>query len=576
MANETYVKFKRGLQTNVLNTTAVPYEDGTFYLTSDTGRLYVDINQGSAALPKMNRLLLNQTVQLVASLADLKEMSNGWTLTEKDNHKNDFYYITDSNILCVFTNTGTDGGWTQINPDTNTTIDSVLFTHTDSTNASTINLTLTDNKGSHTTATFKVSTAGGLTLSNDTNTNALVFTAPEYQLSRSAVPGDASQANIDLTSPGNNSLNSSLRLKGSDNVTFDTTISGTLGINVVDRQLDTVTLTKPTDGSIALTITDKRGHSVTSTLSNLGIILENGTYAPLGNTENRSAGAIYSKAQIDSLLSGIDGMRFMGTVSSGASLPTSGVCIGDTYVITSSSLSIANSFPGVTFDTSTLIAKGNEIYEFPNDHTTIGDMLIANSTTSSKPRENGPVVDGHSTLAASELIWVYIPSGNETLDTFNYIANNTTSNNIFGISRQSGGIVNQLTLTPGTNISISSTSNTDGMITTISHASINTTTAIAATTAHHVASFTAVKAITVDNGHITNIETDIFTPQTYTLTNANTSVTNTSGVKAHIDLKDEGGASYGAGSDLFFASNSLSLSTTSQNGVAINMVWGTF
>ena len=85
--------FKRGLQT-ALPTTA---QDGVFYLTTDTNRLYV--GQGT------NMALLNQTVQIVTSVSALP----------KNPTINDFFYCTAENILAVYNG----NEWKQINPDTN-------------------------------------------------------------------------------------------------------------------------------------------------------------------------------------------------------------------------------------------------------------------------------------------------------------------------------------------------------------------------------------------------------------------------------------------------------------------------
>ena len=69
MAN---IMFKRGLQTS-LPTSA---QDGVFYLTTDTNRLYV--GQGT------NMALLNQTVQIVTSVSALP----------KSPTINDFFYCS--------------------------------------------------------------------------------------------------------------------------------------------------------------------------------------------------------------------------------------------------------------------------------------------------------------------------------------------------------------------------------------------------------------------------------------------------------------------------------------------------
>ena len=107
MANELY--FKRGTQAglNALTTS----DEGTFYLTTDSHRLYV--GTGSGKKPA----LLNQTVQIADSVNALKSLTG---MVE-----NDFYYAKSENILCVYTNSG----WVQINPDTctNTKVENAAF-----------------------------------------------------------------------------------------------------------------------------------------------------------------------------------------------------------------------------------------------------------------------------------------------------------------------------------------------------------------------------------------------------------------------------------------------------------------
>ena len=92
------ILFKRGTQAALNNMqTSV---NGTFYLTTDTNRLY--IGNGTAA-----PALLNQTVQIVPNVASLPG--------EGKRHINDFYYCTAENILAVYNG----NEWKQINPDTN-------------------------------------------------------------------------------------------------------------------------------------------------------------------------------------------------------------------------------------------------------------------------------------------------------------------------------------------------------------------------------------------------------------------------------------------------------------------------
>ena len=117
MAN---VMFKRGTQAQ-LNTLKQggSFVDGSFYLTTDTDRLYVA--QSSSELVE-----LNKSITTVTTIADLPD---------RDVEVGQFYYVTgpdtsgdiDSthggNILAVVTGfeTGTNKPiWVQVNPDTNT------------------------------------------------------------------------------------------------------------------------------------------------------------------------------------------------------------------------------------------------------------------------------------------------------------------------------------------------------------------------------------------------------------------------------------------------------------------------
>jgi len=43
---------------------------------------------------------------------------------------------------------------------------------------------------------------------------------------------------------------------------------------------------------------------------------------PLSSTSGKTQGAIYSKAEIDSMLAGLDGMTYKGVINESTSLPT--------------------------------------------------------------------------------------------------------------------------------------------------------------------------------------------------------------------------------------------------------------
>lgn len=102
MAN---VSFKRGLSTALSN---VAVEDGVFYLTTDTNRLYV--GQGS------NLAELNQSVTTYATWADMEENA--------PKQKGQFYYAIQENVLACYL--PELNKWQQINPDHNDNDDTYI------------------------------------------------------------------------------------------------------------------------------------------------------------------------------------------------------------------------------------------------------------------------------------------------------------------------------------------------------------------------------------------------------------------------------------------------------------------
>ena len=100
------VGFKLGLEKD-LTSSSLTGQNGVFYLTSDTHRLYIGNSDGSISP-------VNQGVITVSSLPDYNNAIPG-----------QFYYISGSNILAVYN--GVD--WFQVNPDTQ--VDTVETTITE-------------------------------------------------------------------------------------------------------------------------------------------------------------------------------------------------------------------------------------------------------------------------------------------------------------------------------------------------------------------------------------------------------------------------------------------------------------
>ncbi len=105
MAN---VMFKRGTQSGFNNLTA--YQDGCFYLTTDSHRLYVGTGNNTADL-------VSQSVISYPNWAAIEALSNKSNASYAPGlcAEGQFYYAQAENILCTYSN----GKWVQINPDHN-------------------------------------------------------------------------------------------------------------------------------------------------------------------------------------------------------------------------------------------------------------------------------------------------------------------------------------------------------------------------------------------------------------------------------------------------------------------------
>lgn len=148
MAN---IAFKRGLQASLAADTFTP-QDGTFYLTTDSHRLYVGQDNTLVDLNKYIKEVADQTALMALSA------ENG-----------DFVYVKTGNMLVVCTDktaTSVTGRWTQVNTNTDTNTDqwleykSVTSTATAGDNATaTITFTKHDKNvktGSDTTSTVTI------------------------------------------------------------------------------------------------------------------------------------------------------------------------------------------------------------------------------------------------------------------------------------------------------------------------------------------------------------------------------------------------------------------------------------
>ena len=250
MAN---VLFKQGLQANLdtirTNLSAI---EGTFYLTTDSHRLYIGRittdARSSAAITAAggsatqdathcDAVPVNQGVTFVTSLSNLPAVN----AANKTQYAGQFYYVADKNILCVYNG----DSWVQINPNTDTHVDGVQINVTTENGVAKVETIVKNTTPNGVTGgqsykdTFNIAGAGGAKVSSSGDT--VTITGEQYELETS-VNGTTKTATVKLKSASgeddsevNIVAGSNVTIAAGTNATHDITISSK------DTQLKEVT-----------------------------------------------------------------------------------------------------------------------------------------------------------------------------------------------------------------------------------------------------------------------------------------------------------------------------------------------
>ena len=365
MAN---VLFKQGTQASLdtirTNKTAI---EGSFYLTNDTHRLYIGRANGDA-------VPVNEGVNTVATLDDLPNV----TSQNAPSYVGQFYYVTGSNILCVYSASvqagAVRGGWVQINPNTDTHLSDFNIDITVINGVATVSTAITETSGDPssnvagdtTTKNFQVAGAGGITISTTNGANAgtgdiLTITGDQYSVA--AGNDNAALKTVDLQLSSTTGHNSSVTFKGSDtvNVTKDGTA---IKIDAVNTQLASATGANESQG-FSITVADTAGNSEKATIDPIIVVGgETANQQTFHFVNGTATLAVYTKEEIDSKMSSLDSMTYRGTIGATRTLgqvQNAGVQIGDTYLLD-------GQVNGINTD-------GNS-----NATAHIGDMIIARGT----------------------------------------------------------------------------------------------------------------------------------------------------------------------------------------------------
>lgn len=542
------VSFKRGLA-SALTASSFTAQDGVFYLTTDSHRLYVGQNS--------ELVELNRYVKVVATTSDLPASPA----------KDDFAFVTAGNMLLVCKDPAAEGleKWTQINSqtiDTNTdTTIAVKGTPTVTSDATgvtvsfTFSQTETNKKNNSTTAkadipvSFKIATA-------DIDAANKIAVA----IGSKAVTGGST-----ISIRGNGSSASSVTLKQGSNVTITDDGKNNITIAATDTKYtfgaaaNKLNLTAGSTASGSVSVGGDDYVTLTADATN-GVKAAHKTYSELAATKGTAInGAHGGKFTVISGLARDTGGHLTGYTTQEVTLPSDNNTTnksasiaannaGDltVSVTDSSSNTVTGSAKGALYFT----VNGNKVFNqgaidfytkseidgkinginamvyrgtvgdkdstgatknLPTSGVAIGDTYMAAAvgtfgTHSCKIGDlliaTGKETDG---IITSGLTWTYVPSGDDT-DTHYTIGNNNGTT--ITLKPSIGSDSTSVAFVAGTATTVTGSA---GKI-TVGHADVTNNTSAGTAVSGYGGKFNAVTGVTVNaQGHVTNVQTTAIT-----------------------------------------------------------------
>lgn len=461
------VDFLRGKQDKLPASGAT---NGTFYLTEDTKRLYICLEDNG--VPQ----LLNQTVQIVTDVSSLPDPDKGASVAI-----NDFYYCLQENILAVYTSisveengqTITKNQWVQINPDTGATdieitgsgntITSVSY------DASTRKLTFT--KG-ETFATanelnnFKTY-VGTYPADEDKEGNPKYANAIDYVIQVATGGSSESAASVKQQLDTYKETNDAA-------VAEAQSTANTAKENAATAQETANEAKQAAANAVTTAATDATSKA---DAAKSGAISESKQYT------NTQLTAVNNRlGDIEDTINSINPMSYKGIINSEKPLSSlTSVSVGDTYMVAEAGL-------------------------YEGESAKVGDLFIA--TLGDGATEENNIISG-------TIEWTYIPSGDETDTDTQYllinegsdiVLKNTTANNVAG----------KVSLKEGQNISIEATDPEAPTEIMISHESIKTNV--------ENSEYDVIADLGCSNGHITSILGKQIISDNLTITKSDTAI----------------------------------------------------
>lgn len=388
------VMFKLGLQTNIPADGAAV--NGTFYLTSDTHRLY--IGQGNNAVP------INAGVTFYNTFAELTAATTGET---EQNLAGRMFFLKNDNILCVRSN----NTWVQINSDTK--LDSAQagvtkILNTDDGKGACVTIQVQDTIGTNVKAPFNIKPktgnvkvyAGkdGKTVEIGVDDGATYdLTSAEIKKKKDENDPESQEVTVEgasLVLTGSNSTIDKVNIHGAGSVKISNTANGILATGT-EYTLDHITASAQDKGfNVAIGINN--GGSDNSTFLpqiKYGAIPQTVDFIKDNTDKNGKTGVatldVYTKGEVDNLFSSADAMVFKDVVDFETKfLPGENVENGWTYKYTGSIASMED------------VKGANKKIDSAAGWINSGDLFIASGD------ETNGVLTG-------DWKWIHVPAGDD-------------------------------------------------------------------------------------------------------------------------------------------------------------------
>ena len=535
------VKFKLGTQAslNALKDSQKGWEVGTFYLTSDSSRLYIGQADELA--------LLNKSVEIYDDLNALSAKGKSY--------KGDIAYCAKENVLAYYNGTT----WAQINPDDDTILTALtqVVSSVDKGVKITTGGTNSDAGKTITAADVTITGAKGAQVAM-ANNKALTITGDTYTLNAQ----EHAANDIDLVLNSALQDDSTVHIKGGDNVTITKTAdSNGIQITAKDTKLNDISLGLGDNGELQVGATDT-GNTNVLKKQKLGYFVD-GSYYGIGSDTKQVDLPVYSKDEVDNLIKKLDGMTYRGTIGTSGTTFTMDASFNVLKGGTATEIHIGDMF----------LVQGGKLTYATGKTAGTGDMLIA-TAKDGKSETNG-------VLAIGDVEWTYVPAGDDAdIDTTYIFKASGTTDSMTITSSNGGGTVGKIAFTEGDGIVIESTDNggtsPNQLSVNIKHGTYDTAKTTDNKSLTNGGTFDVIDSITYNNGHISGINTK--TIQTVEYKPGPDSASKDAGansVTVKHTLSAGGNLVSDANAKMVLSSDTLKL-TASGNTVTADLVWGSF